>query len=412
MPKKNDHSQSSDPPIATCLLEQRDVILNRWVSSVKVKLPAGDENSKLAIRDHIPQILDRLGECLTEACMNEEVRQKLKALAKEHGRQRSELPAYTIQQVVAEYRILRKTLVDILSKELKTEEPEKTWQLIHEFIDECIEHAVSEFSIQSGTELKQVHLQLESQVEELEQALRLREEFISVASHELKTPLTALLLQLQLLERTAIRQNAASIPAEFVAKSIGKAAHQTGRMRDMLERLLDLSRLRSNRFHLDIATTDLCALVADAVARLKPQAEAAGSKIEMTSENCQELFAYIDPLRIEQLINNLVSNAIKYGNGKPIHVALNVEGDEAYIAVRDEGIGITPEDQERIFNRFERATSAKIGESLGLGLYIAREIARAHGGDITVKSELRRGSVFTVRLPLKRVDLATPGEEK
>jgi signal transduction histidine kinase len=123
---------------------------------------------------------------------------------------------------------------------------------------------------------------------------------------------------------------------------------------------------------------------------------------ELRLEASEPVVGYVDQIRIEQVMTNLISNAIKYGAGKPIAIELTGNGEEAKLTVRDQGIGIAPEAQERIFNRFERATQARAGESLGLGLFITREIVYAHGGEIQVSSEPGKGSTFTVRIPLKR----------
>lgn len=174
-------------------------------------------------------------------------------------------------------------------------------------------------------------------MQELEQSLRLRDEFLSIASHELKTPLTSLLLQLELLERTAKRKHGQQIAAEEMARSLSTPIRQTNKAVQMLDYLLDVSRIRNRRFNLEITTINLCALVNDVAMRLAPQAEQAGSPISI--ESCREIFAYVDPMRIEQVLVNLLTNAIKYGSRKPIDLRVDRVDGEARIHVKDQGIG-------------------------------------------------------------------------
>lgn len=233
--------------------------------------------------------------------------------------------------------------------------------------------------------------------EELAQALRHRDELLSVASHELRTPMSALLLQLQLMERLAARRPDGSLGAEDLARSLPSAIRQAKRVGEMLGRLLDLSRLRTGRFNLDVGTVELCSLVHDILGRMRPQAEQAGSPLQFV--DCTEIFVYGDAMRLEQVLTNLLTNAVKYGRGKPIEVALERRGEDAVISVRDQGMGIAAEDQARIFERFERATSEQKQESLGLGLFISREIVKAHHGRIEVVSQPGQGATFRVVLP-------------
>jgi signal transduction histidine kinase len=137
--------------------------------------------------------------------------------------------------------------------------------------------------------------------------------------------------------------------------------------------------------------------------RLGAQARAVG--VELRFEPPPEpLILFGDRLRLEQVLNNLVTNAIKYGAGRPVQLSVKEQPDTAVITVRDQGIGIAPEDQARIFGRFERATSAQQSQSLGLGLFITKEIVTAHGGSIAVTSQPGHGSTFQVSLPLRRTE--------
>lgn len=232
---------------------------------------------------------------------------------------------------------------------------------------------------------------------ELGEAVRLRDEFLSVASHELKTPLTSLSLKLQSLAREATAQ----AESPFVLKTraqVETARRQIKRLADLIGDLLDVSRISSGKMKLHWEPVDFAAVVREVVARLEPEASRAESPL--TVEAPEALLGRSDRMRFEQVAENLLTNAIKYGAGKPIHVRLEADAQRLTLTVRDQGIGIAPEHQARIFERFERAVSERNYGGLGLGLYITRTILESLGGSIRVQSEPGQGACFTVELPL------------
>jgi PAS domain S-box-containing protein len=225
-----------------------------------------------------------------------------------------------------------------------------------------------------------------------EEAIRLRDEFLSIASHELRTPLTALQLQLESLEE----QTAASA-AKLSAKVAG-AVRSSQRLGVLIDSLLDVSRIATGQLSLSPHEMDLRQSLELLLDGLRDSADRAGARLDLEGES--SLWGEWDEVRLEQLVTNLVANAIKYGGGQPIVVRLARDGDAAVIEVRDHGPGIQPGDMERIFERFERASSRRHHGGFGLGLYVAREIARAHGGSIDVRNAEGGGACFRVRLPL------------
>jgi PAS domain S-box-containing protein len=234
------------------------------------------------------------------------------------------------------------------------------------------------------------------------EAVSIRDEFLSVAAHELKTPLTSLKLQLNLLARAvAGPEGKPSLPLDARLQ----AAHrQIARLNALNDSLLDVSRMNSGRFSLEHQPVDLSQLVRECVERLEAEFERAGCAVSLDLQS--EVVGSWDPLRLEQVVVNLLTNAAKYGAGKPIELRLRAVGGWVSFSVKDLGIGIAPEALTRIFRKFERAVPAVNYGGLGLGLYIAQQITQAMGGCITVESSPGTGSTFTVHLPQERQDLS------
>ena len=239
--------------------------------------------------------------------------------------------------------------------------------------------------------------QIERQDSELRQAVRARDEFLSVASHELKTPLTPLQLQVQKLQLVASRQSGPGV--ERVVSGLEVADRQVGRLTKLVDNLLDISRITSHRLKLEYESFDLAVLVRDVANRFRHELGRAGCALTLRADG--PVMGSWDRTRLEQVVSNFLSNAAKYGAGQPVEISVDQIHDRARIRVRDQGIGIAPEDQPRIFERFERAVSEHNYAGLGLGLWIVRQIVDALGGKVTVESKIGEGATFTVELPLE-----------
>jgi PAS domain S-box-containing protein len=235
------------------------------------------------------------------------------------------------------------------------------------------------------------------------EAIAARDVFLSVASHELKTPVTAALLQAQQALRSLDRDPPDAARARGQVAAAAASVERLGRL---VEALLDVSRLATGRAVLARRRYDLSDAVRQAAARLAEPAARAGSALELEVE--PEVACEGDRLRVEQVLTNLASNALKYGAGRPVTLSLRKEGGRAVLRVRDRGIGIPAADLERIFGRFERAHEARHYGGLGLGLWIAREIVEASGGTISAASAPGEGSTFTVSLPLAPAEAQAP----
>jgi signal transduction histidine kinase len=229
-------------------------------------------------------------------------------------------------------------------------------------------------------------------------AVRVREEFLSVAAHELKTPLASLKLQVQLLSRNLEREGPGG-GQQLVAR-LRRLDRQIDRLDALNNSLLDLSRLRSGQLALAQEQVDLSQRLQDVLEEARVEAVRVGC--ELRGKVQPGVVGWWDVLRLEQVILNLLGNALKYGEGMPVEVSLRADEETAVLEVRDFGIGIPPDAQARIFQKFERAVSPLRFAGLGLGLYITREIVDSFGGTITVESSPGAGALFQVRLPRQR----------
>jgi PAS domain S-box-containing protein len=228
-------------------------------------------------------------------------------------------------------------------------------------------------------------------------AIQARDEFLSIASHELKTPLTPLRLQTQAVLRMIKNRQLHELEPERLIKMVQTSDKQITRIAQLIEDLLDVSRINGGRLTFELEEFDLGALVQEVVDRFATQIQADGCTVRIDASPAAT--GKWDRFRVEQVVVNLLTNALKYGAGQPIEIRVGAHPDGVAIEVRDHGIGIAKADQERIFRRFERAVSSTYFGGLGLGLFIVSEILRAHGGRIEVESEEKRGSLFRAILP-------------
>ncbi len=228
-----------------------------------------------------------------------------------------------------------------------------------------------------------------------EESLRARDEFLSLVSHELRTPLSTLRLQTASLLRAAARDGFGGVDP---APKLTMMQDQLDRLERLITDLVEVTRISSGRLELKREPLDLGDLVHDVAARFADELGAAGCATTLRIE--PGVGGRWDYFRIDQVVTNLVPNAMKYGKGAPVELAVRRAADgAAELMVRDGGVGIAPDEQARIFDRFERASSGKSFGGLGLGRWIAHKIVTAHGGTIAVESKLGDGATFTVRLP-------------
>ena len=239
-------------------------------------------------------------------------------------------------------------------------------------------------------------ISLRRQVEELHRAVRAREDFIAIAAHELRNPMTPIVGTAE-LALIAMQKAEVTFPPRIIAL-LERLQLQIQDYMKRATRLLDITRLESDNLVLEPIATDLSHLVRSVAQRYEAEATHRRSAIEHDIED--GISAVCDPLAVEQVVENLLSNALKFGAGKPVVLRLRSDGNAAALKVQDAGVGMSIDQQERIFGRFEQVVANHSGVGFGLGLWIASRLVAAMNGRISVSSRPGAGSVFTVMFPL------------
>ncbi len=238
---------------------------------------------------------------------------------------------------------------------------------------------------------------LAARIAELEAELRARDDFLAIAADELRNPMTPISARLELLLARA-RHMSEGVPAGLVH---GLELLE-GLVNAYLRRattLLEVARASSGQLKLQSTEVDLSTLIRQVIANMLPSAESAGCQVRITVED--GVRAISDPMAVEQILENLLSNAIRFGPGRPVEVSFASDGEFARLSVRDEGVGISDCDRALIFERFHRSRRAKPNGGFGVGLWVTRQLVRAMQGEISVSSRRGAGSAFTVRLPMR-----------
>jgi len=233
--------------------------------------------------------------------------------------------------------------------------------------------------------------------QQLQRSLRMRDEFMSLVAHELRTPLNTLFLEAQMRTLQLKRGNLAACSADDLAAMVRRDERQIKAMIRLIDDMLDISRIRSGMLSIRPASVELMSLLERVVSDLSLQADTTGTSLILRPHG--PVTGWWDEFRIEQVIVNLLTNALRYGGGKPVEIDVSEEEGRVRVDVRDQGKGIAPEDIERIFEPYERGARNGEPKGLGLGLYISRQLAASHGGELRVASTLGEGSTFSLVLP-------------
>lgn len=250
------------------------------------------------------------------------------------------------------------------------------------------------------SQLKEIIQSERKAKEQAQEAIRARDEFLSIASHELKTPLTTIILRIQSTLDSILNQSLANFSGEKLVSSLNIAHEQTRRLQSLIKDLLNFSLITTGKLELELKEDNLTGLVRSVVNRFEDHLTLAGCSLKLEAD--EDIKGLWDQVRLDQAISNLLTNSIKYGESSPIEISVKKDGDKAKITVSDKGIGIDPKLQKTIFERFKRGTTDGKFQGLGIGLFIVKQIAEAHGGKIYVKSRLGEGSTFILELPIRK----------
>ncbi|MES2819228.1 MAG: hybrid sensor histidine kinase/response regulator [Pseudomonadota bacterium] len=240
--------------------------------------------------------------------------------------------------------------------------------------------------------------ELRATQDELRQAVRMRDDFMSIVSHEVRTPLNGLILETQLRKLHLAKDNRAAFTPDKLRAMTERDERQINSLIRLVEDMLDVSRIRTGKLSIRPTSMDLAQLVGQVLENFSAQIAAAGCTVTLQAP--VPVLGVWDEFRLEQVIVNLLSNALRYGAHNPIELHVSAEAGTARLEVSDGGIGISPENQGRIFQQFERVSATGVTQGLGLGLYITEQIVKAHHGTIEVQSTLGQGTRFHVQLPL------------
>ncbi|KQO33522.1 histidine kinase [Pseudomonas sp. Leaf83] len=232
---------------------------------------------------------------------------------------------------------------------------------------------------------------------ELQKAVEMRDVFMSIASHELRTPLNGLILDVQLRRLRLEQGRMDAFTPDKLQEMITRDERQIRSLSRLIDDMLDVSRIRTGKLSVRPEPGDLGVLAGSVVESLAAQYTNTGTPIDLHVEGPAPVM--MDEFRIEQVLANLLTNALRYGGGKPVSVRVAAEGEQVRAEVRDQGLGISEEDQGRVFEQFERVSGTSVAQGLGLGLFISEQIVQAHGGRIELSSRLGEGACFSVVLP-------------
>jgi signal transduction histidine kinase len=386
------------------LSNQLELIVERWVEAVHQdgEINSAKELAYNAVKNSLPEILAELARLLSRKHSGDEEQLEDKSL--HHGFVRAE-QGYDTAEIMREYRLLRTIILDVLHPDFRTgsvDEVLKAIKILNDVLDTIIANSLESYIEARLTELKQMHSQLTLTNQELTRLIKVQKDNLAYLAHELKTPLNSIIGYSDLLIRE--QQKRLKSQDKVTATNLDSIERvlRNGRLLlKIINDALEISRYDQGNMQLYLERINVGSLIQEIVEEgLKPQAEAKGLKI-FIDVKLAPLQVLTDPLRIQQLINNLVSNAIKYtkkGNIKVICQQLNQQ--EWSIVVADTGIGISEENKVNIFESYFQVDPIKNPlENVGLGLAIVSRIVKLFKGEIQLNSTLGEGSIFTIKLP-------------
>ncbi|AFZ24467.1 signal transduction histidine kinase [Cylindrospermum stagnale PCC 7417] len=383
------------------LAEKIDTILDKWVVAVRKdrRIESADDLSYGAIKDHIPNVLEAMVTVLSKTQGNDI--QSIVTASWQHGAIRA-IQGFDPEEIAREYHQLRIVIFDAIEADLLQGTPTeiiRAFRLINVVIDEAIARCFNSYVKERLRELEHLHSSLTLHNEELTRLINANREHLSHLAHDLKHPLSSIIGYSDLFlreQRKKIEGKETYANVEHIERVLRNGRHLLRLINDLLE----ISRFDTGKIKLELAPTDVCELINNVYQMLEPLA--AGKSLQIVVDSVQPPKPFItDSFQLQQVVTNLVSNAIRYTESGTINIVFQVlDNDKCAIAVSDTGIGIAPEDQERIFEPYYRAKSY-LPDSTGLGLAIVSRLVKLLQGEVKLVSQVGVGSTFTVILPLQ-----------
>jgi len=385
------------------LLDKSDTIIDNWIEAVRRdrQIESTESMCYTAIRNHVPYVLKAMATVLSKT--TEDDIQTLIEASLVHGIHRAE-EGFDPSEIAREYRLLRRAIFSALEPDLQqvsSTEVIRVFRLIDAVVDDAIARCFQSYVEERLRELQHLQSQLTLHNQELTRLIRANQENFSHLAHELKNPLTSIIgysdLFIRLQNKTDIKDNYKNI--EHIERVLRNGRHLLRLINDALE----ISRYEAGKMTLHSAPTDVCAVIQDVLDMLQPMAQE--KNLQITADLADAPLEVItDALRFQQIVTNLVSNAIRYTSSGSITVRCDSLADKWAIAVSDTGIGIAPEDQLRIFEpyyRIDDISKSHLPDSTGLGLAIVSRLVKLLQGEIELVSQIGIGSTFTVILPVE-----------
>ncbi len=386
------------------LLEKIDTITKNWVEAVRFdrEISSADNLSRSAIRDHLLDVLKAMATVLSQS-QDSDI-QSIVHNSLEHGVLRA-AQGFTPTEIAREYRLLRQVIFSTLEADLlegTVREVMRVYNLIDATIDEAIAQCFKSYVEERLQELQQLQSQAELTNQELTRLVKANQDNISQLAHELKNPLNSIIGYSELILRSS-RKN---IEAQDTFPHLEQTERVLRNGRHLLRLIndaLEISRYSAGKMKLQLAPTDVRSLINDVLEMLQPLADVKELQMVIDCDRAPEK-VLTDPLRLQQIVTNLLSNAIRYTESGTIQLTCQILSDKHWsIAVSDTGVGIAPEDQPRVFDPFFRAGNSDtyLPDSTGLGLAIVSQLVELMQGKIELISQVGVGSTFTVLLPLE-----------
>lgn len=397
------------------LVDKIDTIIENWVEAVRFdrQISSADNLSHSAIRNHLPDVLMAMATVLSQ--FQDSDIQSIVQNSLEHGVLRA-AQGFAPTEIAREYRLLRQVIFSTLEAELlesTVREVMRVYNVIDATIDEAIAQCFKSYVEERLQELQQLQSQAELTNQELTRLLKANQENVSQLAHELKNPLNSIIGYSELILRSS-RKNPEVQDTVPHVEHIERVVRNGRQLLRLINDALEISRYEAGKMKLNPAPTDVRSLIKDVFEMLQPLASAKELHMVIDCEQAPRK-VLADPLRLQQIVTNLLSNAIRYTELGTVQLTCQLLSDSQWsIAVTDTGVGISPEDQSRIFDPFFRAgnSNAYIPDSTGLGLTIVSQLVQLMQGKIELISQVGVGSTFTVILPLQVKALASHTSSK